>query len=124
MKHTWYGPQMVKHLRTAWAPQWEQGALFYEQMLRREVSVPGPPRSLPGNPPHIDTSDLIESFEHVFDPSTFEAEIGNTSDHVVALEKGTKGRGGGVGAMAPRPFFLPALARWQNKIARIICKRL
>ncbi len=83
---------------------------YLQSRMRYAISIPGPPRSLPGESPHIDTSDLIESIAVVGVVAAdvgdlFEAQkvlVGSPLIYSGYLEFGTM-------RMAPRPFVLRTL---------------
>lgn len=77
--------------------------------LAESVSTPGPPRSEPGEPPHIDKGPLHDTIEsvHAYHSYTRELEfaVGATQPYASTLELGGLNDQGFY--VAPRPFILP-----------------
>jgi HK97 gp10 family phage protein len=68
------------------------------------IGIQGPPRSAPGEPPHIDTGALIDSYDYNVegDAGTIILEVGSTVEYAPYLEFGTS-------RMDARPHLRPAL---------------
>jgi hypothetical protein len=78
------------------------------------ISTPGPPRSTPGNPPHVDTGDLVVSVESSVDNRDMTGRVGTNLEYGLYLETGTK-RG-----LAPRPWLRRALAETTARVRLIM----
>lgn len=90
----------------------EDAASFYEEKVAEAISIQGPPRSTPGNPPHMDTRFLHdESLDHEVDAGNLIATIGSTASYAATLE-----------ISMDRPIFIPPLITNADEIARRICK--
>lgn len=82
------------------------------------TSTQGPPRSLPGNPPHKDTGELYASVEAIGpadDGDLIVASVGTSIPYGLYLEMGTS-------RMAARPWLGRALRQRQSAIARQIIR--
>jgi HK97 gp10 family phage protein len=69
-----------------------------EDRARELIGTPGPPRSTPGSPPHMDTEALRDSITHEVDAGQMSARIGTNLDYGLYLEVGTS-------KMAARPWL-------------------
>jgi hypothetical protein len=78
------------------------------------ISTPGPPRSSPGNPPHVDTGALVASIESSVDNRDMTGRVGTNLEYGLYLELGTK-RG-----LAPRPWLRRALAETMSRVRSIM----
>jgi hypothetical protein len=85
-----------------------------KERARQLISVQGPPRSSPGNPPHVDTGALLASIESSVDNATMTGRVGTNLPYGLYLELGTK-RG-----LAPRPWLRRALAEMTAEIHGIL----
>lgn len=83
--------------------------------VRGVISVQGPPRSTPGNPPHMDTRKLIASYGHDTDKEALVTRIGSDVDYSVYMETGTP-------KMAPRPHLTDTFINSADDAARIVAK--
>lgn len=69
--------------------------------------------SAPGESPATDTGGLVNSGFHELDEQKMEVSVGFAKLYAAMLEYGTR-------AMAKRPFLLPTVEEWRDKIARVI----
>lgn len=87
------------------------------QEIRNRIAIQGPPRSTPGNPPHMETQRLIASYDFsaIHQGSTFQwtVTVGSTEEHAPHLEQGTW-------KMAPRPHIVSTLVAQMNPMAIIM----
>lgn len=74
--------------------------------LRALVDTQGPPRSTPGNPPHMDTQNLEATIDFVVDDDGLRILF---PDYAIDLEFGTP-------TMAPRPFIEQVMAKYGANI--------
>lgn len=111
----WYGPQCRQAVHARLAKNLDEAAEYTEESLAALISVQGPPRSTPGNPPHMDTTELWQSIDHVTDTNALVATVGTDKEYAVYLEMGTS-------KMAPRPWFLRTLLFIQGALARILAQ--
>lgn len=85
-----------------------------EEMTRR-VSTPGPPRSEPFNPPHVDRGKLHKgiSSEETRTGNTIRARVVIDVPYAGYLEFGTS-------RMQPRPFIAPTIADTRPQVELIL----
>lgn len=88
---------------------------YLRDEVRMTISTMGPPRSSPGQPPHVDTTRLLASYDSQVDRPGLRAAVFSTEDHSIWLEQGTV-------KMQPRPHLVATLLRHQDPIARILCR--
>lgn len=93
----------------------DDAAKLLADEIKKAISIPGPPRSTPGNPPHIDQGDLIASYDHVTDKAALQSFVGSDEEHAVYMELGTD-------RVAARPHVLPTLMDKADDIAREMTK--
>jgi hypothetical protein len=117
MRVRWFGRQATDQLRRHLFNYMREAGKHLLSDVRKEFSVPGPPRSLPGDAPHIDTSALIQSYfvDVAMNSTEMAFRVGATVPYVVALELGTS-------RMAPRPHLVPTLVTHADDIARTILR--
>src|SRR4051812_47974766 len=74
-----------------------------ENYIRQSISIPYPPASSPGQPPHMRSGELLAGIGHSVDEQGDGIVLSVTSQapHSTYLEYGTA-------HMAPRPFMRPA----------------
>jgi hypothetical protein len=82
---------------------------------RSTIATPGPPRSRPGSPPHIDSGALLRSVKAGADPGSLRGYVQADVEHAAYLEEGTR-------RMAARPWLLPALTEAADDAARELAK--
>ena len=92
----------------------EAGAAAVADHARFLVSVQGPPPSAPGDPPHVDSGELIAGIFWDYDPATFTAVVGTTSPHGYYTEFGP--------LYAPRPWLRPAFLDTATTVAWAIAR--
>lgn len=83
------------------------------EAIQTEIGTQGPPRSTPGNPPHIDTRALRDGISYTVDSDG----VSVTSDQPYALDLEY-----GTAAMGARPFVRPVLAKSAADIQKILDK--
>jgi hypothetical protein len=93
----------------------EDAASFLKDEIVTEIGIQGPPRSQPGEPPHVDTGELIKSFDYDVDAVSLTARVGSDSPYVLPLERGT-------GRMAARPHIQATLIKNSDEVGRRMCK--
>lgn len=92
-------------------PKIAKAARAVKRDIQDAISIWGPPRSLPGEPPHRDTGALWKSF-YVDEPEKGAADIGSDSPYVLYLEFGTD-------KMEPRPHMRVNLIKNQHRFSKI-----
>lgn len=85
------------------------------EAIKQAISIQGPPASKPGEPPHIESGKLIESWEPEIDRDALVARIASDVPHSVYLEIGTD-------TIEPRPYVAPTLMTKGDELAREIAK--
>jgi hypothetical protein len=115
VKVEWLGNSATKEIRSKVGGNLDGAAKIVQEHARYLISVPGPPRSSPGDPPHIDTSELIESVDRAADPKALSAAVGSEVDHAAYTEIGTE-------KMEARPWLVRALIEKAAEVARAICR--
>jgi len=93
----------------------EDGVNLYSEAVRDKISVQGPPRSTPGNPPHMDTTALHEGFGYTVIKEQLTARAGSDQSYSLDLEFGNS-------RMQPRPFIRSTLIERRDDIAREMTK--
>lgn len=88
----------------------EDAASHYEERLKEKIGIQGPPRSTPGNPPHMDTKALHDSIEHQVDAASLTARIGSDVEYASTLELTTD-----------RPAWVPTLIEEADELGRRVC---
>jgi hypothetical protein len=57
-------PAFEAALREKLADGLTDAIIFLNEQIKDKISIQGPPRSTPGNPPHMDTGALLDSIRH------------------------------------------------------------
>lgn len=84
--------------------------------ITKTISKSGPPRSKPGEPPHVDTGALRQSLQPsgpIRDGNKIRGTVSTSSEYAPHLEYGTS-------KMEPRPFLRPTLAEQTEAIKHIL----
>lgn len=115
MKFSWYGDKATRVIRAKLGRNLDSALETYSQLVQAAISIQGPPRSEPGEPPHIDTHQLIESWTWVTDVLALRGVSGTNTPYAGYLETGTP-------RMAPRPFIVSTLLEHETTLARIIAR--
>lgn len=71
--------------------------------IRRRIAIEGPPRSAPGQPPHMDSGELHDSIVWEADPINMRVYVIADAPHAALVEYGTS-------RVAPRPFMRESLS--------------
>lgn len=85
--------------------------LHFNEELKDKISIQGPPRSTPGNPPHRDTGDLIDSIRHEVDEDALVAKSGSDLPYALTLE-----------LSMDRAYWVPTFVENADEIARRVLK--
>jgi hypothetical protein len=79
---------------------------FFDEVIlnkaRELIGVQGPPRSLPGDPPHMDSQRLHDSLYDEVDAGALQSRFGSSEEHAVYMEEGTED-------VDARPWLIPAI---------------
>lgn len=118
----WGGEGFKERMAEAFAIGLTDGAVIIAKQMKTNIGVQGPPRSLPGNFPHMDTQSLNNSISiDVATPAGLTAAAGvarearNTEtgalvdDYALGLEFGTRNT-------QPRPWALRTLIEQQRQV--------
>lgn len=114
MSIKWYGDKFNDRLEAQLQDGITDATEFYAGKVREKISTPGPPRSEPGQPPHVDTGDLLASIEERVDRPGLVGQVSSDEPQSVYMELGTVN-------VAARPAWVPALTEHADEIARKIC---
>lgn len=89
-------------------------AVVHREMVKK-ISKPGPPRSAPGNPPHVDTGRLRQSLQPsvVRTGNTIRGTVSTNLEYAPHLEYGTS-------RMQPRPFMRSTIAEQAEPVKAIM----
>ncbi len=98
----WNGPAIMQMIRKRVhnAAAHLMRKLFDQIII--SISVQGPPRSQPGEPPHMDTTKLVTTFVFEYIEEQLVYRISSPEEYSIMLEIGTS-------RMAARPFATPAI---------------
>jgi len=111
----WRGQELINAVRGLIARNMDPAARLLQSAERKEVSIPGPPRSSPGEAPHIDTSDLIQSIDYLVDYPSMTFYVAPQVPYAEMLEAGTVN-------MQPRPFIVKTFIQSGDDVARRVLK--
>lgn len=89
----------------------DDAAQLYVDEVKRRISIQGPPRSVPGQPPHMDTQELHNTFDHVTDKGQLQAFAGSELPYAPILELNMD-----------RPYIRSTLLDKADEIAREMTK--
>ncbi len=121
MRIKWDDRDFLKQVQTARVRTLKKAAVFLVGEVKKSFGNTGiagatkadraANRSMPGDPPNVDTGTLRRSITHeLLNEST--ARVGSNIKYAPALELGTKN-------MAPRPYLRPAVANNRRKIVKM-----
>lgn len=111
MSMRWLGDKATRRLKAELGRRVGPALGHATAEMRALIGIQGPPRSLPGEPPRIDSGDLIDSLFVDSDPAGLRARCGSTVAHAAYTEEGTD-------RMAARPWFLVSILSTADDIAR------
>lgn len=112
---SWTGGRAVRTLRSRLGRNMHSADEAILDNARHLIGTHGPPRSVPGQPPHVDSGRLIDSLYDEVDSSALESRIGSSEEHAVYMEIGTP-------TVAARPWFEPAILASVDEMARRLAK--
>lgn len=102
--------RIIKRSRTATTKAFKQAAKEMTVAITNLIDTPGPPRSKPGSPPHVDTGNLLAATKVV---SSGRQVFVRTPQYGIFLD-------GGTSRMAARPFIRKAIHDkrkfWERRI--------
>ncbi len=116
MRVNWLEPDATCRLLSALFETVDCAGAQLETAIVLKVSTQGPPRSAPGEAPHIDTGQLVGSFSHETQgvDAIVVARVSTDCPHAAPLEEGTAN-------MAARPHIVSTLIEESDSLARTIC---
>lgn len=109
----WNGDKLVKETERGAAEGVFEAATLVKEQMQINVGIVGPPRSLPGEFPHIDTKELWESIKIRGSRKKLEARVVVEAPYALALEFGH-------GSVAPRPFILRSMEQSRTAATKAI----
>lgn len=115
MKNTWHGDRATRVLMRLAGENVRDAAMELAQLVRDEIAIQGPPRSEPGEPPHMDTQRLIASYGSSYDTANLASRVGSDVPWSAYLEAGTP-------HMRPRPHLVSTLIVHADDLARIVVR--
>jgi hypothetical protein len=106
-----YEAQVKAAIQAQLAGNLDDAAKYYAGQLKDRLSVQGPPRSTPGNPPHKDSGDLHDSIEaQPVDVANLTARVSSDMPYAGTLEVSMN-----------REYFVPTLIQEADEIGRRVC---
>ncbi len=114
----WYGAQMTRVVRGRLNDRLDECGEILKNAIIDSIATPVFPRSRPGDPPHLETGELIQSIKHENSRSELTTRVGSDLVNARYLEFGTgiytrvfggpSPTPGSSRHMQPRPFIRPA----------------
>lgn len=89
----------------------------FKRHTKKLIGIQGPPRSLPGEPPHKDTKKLHDTFYAQMGPGALHARSGSHQEYAWNVEYGDSNA-------APRPYIRPASAYIEQQFTGIVVRVL
>lgn len=111
MKAKWFDQKVTAAIRKEVGANLAPALTHAIDEMHDRIGTQGPPRSSPGEAPHMDSGQLFDSLYIEVDASGLQARIGSTIPWAVYTEQGTD-------SMAPRPWFLPSILKTANDMAK------
>ena len=115
MKFRWMGGAATGEVRSRLARNLRYADAAIAGRARELTGTPGPPRSEPGESPHMDSDRLHDSIYDEVDGAGLISLIGSTEEHAVYTEIGTPD-------MDPRPWLTPAILDTADQAARELAR--
>lgn len=112
-KVTWNGDRIERGMREGAESGVKAAALHLKAKLQENLGTQGPPRSLPGNFPHMDTGELHDTTTAVADLKRLSWRVVMRAQHAIHLEFGTVN-------MAPRPFARRTMDEEKATLSKIV----
>jgi hypothetical protein len=116
MSSTWNGDAFFAGVRERISTNVGKAANSLRDSAKKLISIQGPPRSLPGEPPHIDTGRLIASVQAIGPAEQGDvifATVGTDVFYGRLLEFGTR-------RVAARPWLVRSLRENQQSLGKIM----
>jgi hypothetical protein len=134
----WRGEEVFQAFRAGFAQRVAAAAGHLVAKMKEKTGIQGPPPSLPGNPPHMDSTELNATigFELRVEETSIEACVGSPAPQAGWMElgtqphesRGTAGPGSsqkksaGHPGVAPRPWCLSTLVEEKETTRAIIAE--
>lgn len=113
----WRGDSLLQGLRSGCRDGLDASAGDLVAELRRVVSRPYPPASLPGQPPRLRTGRGRDAIGwRMVGDEWAEINVAPSGVHMVFLEDGTR-------HVAARPWYAPTIARWLPHAGHVFAAR-
>jgi hypothetical protein len=115
----WNGDRILDSYRRQFAVLVGVAGQNLAARMQARIDIQGPPRSNPGDPPHMDTTELhgsVHSTVNSSDPDHPTATAGSSVPQAVYTEMGTS-------KMAARPWCLSTFKDTRDKIRRDLIGR-
>ena len=103
----------LKQSREEMGKRLEKALIFLQNQAKIALSIKGPPRSSPGEFPHIDSGKLRQSITHITDKEALIGWLGTNLIYARYLAGGTKN-------MAPRALFEQVVEANQGALNKIL----
>lgn len=114
---TWYSDELTQEVKDGANRGLKKAVEHLKERLVSNVGTLGPPRSLPGGFPHIDSGELHGSFKTKQNKRKLTARVGTNVEHAHYLEFGTEN-------MAPRPFLNRTLQEEKDAVTQDILSEI
>jgi hypothetical protein len=115
MRFDWHGPSARSKVVAHLAGNLDAAGEAVRVEIRRLISTPGPPRSSPNTPPHLDSGDLHDSIDILPAPATLVVYVGTEVEYAAYLEAGTP-------RLEPRPHHVRGLIQSGPAAARALVR--
>lgn len=111
----WYGKQLEGKLEAAAFQGVMDAAQIVREKIQVNISVVGPPHSLPGEAPHLISGDLQDSVKIKSSRRKVEAWVVVEADYALALELGYAPRN-----LEPRPYIVRSLHESKQEAVKAV----
>jgi hypothetical protein len=119
----WRGEEVFRAFRAGFAQRVAAAAENLVVKMKEKTGIQGPPPSLPGNPPHMDSTELNATigFDIEEGETSIEARVGSPAPQAGWMELGTQPHGNHPG-VAPRPWCLSTALEEKDTTRAIIAE--
>ena len=115
IKIAWNGEKLIDSTLRAAGEGVFEGAMILREKIQTNISVVGPPHSLPGEAPHLITGKLQDSVKIKGNRNIPEARVVVEAPYALALEFGYAARN-----LAPRPFIRRSMEEVRSEVTAAI----
>jgi len=102
VEYRWFGTDISHRMTEGYPGVMDAVGVFLLEKWREKIGIQGPPRSEPGEPPHMDTQYLRDSATYTVSPTGEALSLGSPAEYLAFLEIGTA-------KMRPRPSLGPTI---------------